>query len=338
MSQITYDALTNAKQALSPLYVIHGEEDLLRIEALDALRQRAKEQGYLTREILTVDNHFDWSEIWSSLNSMGLFADKKLLEIHIPSGKPGKEGGAALSELPQHLNDETVVVIFLPKLESATLKTKWFSILTGNAKVLDAKAITTANLPDWIRSRLAQHQLKIEPEALDLFAQRVEGNLLAARQEIDKLALIHPPKTVLTLKDTEEAIANVARFDVFQLASSWMNGDINRLQHILDGLEAEGNEPILLLWAVSEDLRTLIRLKGAFSQGQTVASVRTTLRLWGDKQVIMPKAAKQLSVAQLMHGLQQCCLADKQIKGAADGNAWQTVRSLLIDLAKTFST
>ena len=332
--EISPESVASAEHILQRLYLIHGEEDLLRIEALDALRRRAAEQGFLLREVLTADAHFDWNDMFYALNSMGLFADKKLIEIHIPSGKPGKNGGDALCRLPENLNDDCSVIIFLPKLESAQTKSKWFSALNAHAEVINAKAVDIAQLPLWIKRRLAQNNLDIEADALDVFAQRVEGNLLAARQEIEKLALTHNSSEKINLQEAQEAVAQVARFDVFQLAQSWMNGDFPRLQRLLDGLQADGEEPILLLWAVSEDIRTLIRLQAAFKQGQSVVQVRNVLRLWGDKQNYASRAAKRISTQRLMQALQQCAVADKQIKGAAEGSAWQTVRELLGSLAR----
>ena len=182
----------SAANKLQPLYVIHGEEDLLRVEALDKLRAAAKQQGYLNREVYTADNAFDWNEMLASANSMGLFADLKLMEIHIPNGKPGKNGGEALLSLAENLPDDTVTVVMLPKLEKAQTQAKWFAAMARQGVVLEAKAVSGNALPAWIKGRLKNAGLDIEADALTLFAERVEGNLLAAKQEIDKLALLHP--------------------------------------------------------------------------------------------------------------------------------------------------
>ena len=163
---------------LKPLYVIHGEEDLLRVEALDVLRQAARQQGYLNREVYSADSaSFDWQELLHAAGSMGLFADLKLLEIHIPGGKPGKAGGDALQELAGRLPEDTAVVLMLPKLERAQMQAKWFAALAKHGVVLEAKAVSGAALPQWIQGRLKQAGLEIEADALSLFAERVEGNL-----------------------------------------------------------------------------------------------------------------------------------------------------------------
>ena len=318
---------------LQPLYIIHGEEDLLRVEALDHIRAAAREHGYLNREVISVDAKFDWSELRAASQSVGLFAELKLLEVHIPGGKPGKEGGEALQELADGLPEDTCVLILLPKLERAQTQGKWFGALARHGSVVEAKAVSGQALPQWIRQRLQHHNLDIEPDALALFAERVEGNLLAAKQEIDKLALLHPPGHLLNMADAQMAVANVARFDVFQLAAAWMGGDAPRLLRLLEGLEAEGEEPVLLLWAVAEDVRTLIRLLAALKQGQNLAEVRNTLRLWGDKQTLAPKAAKRLGINRLLAALQDCARIDRQIKGAEDGAAWPQFKHLLMSLA-----
>ena len=319
---------------LNPLYVIHGAEDLLRVEALDVLRQAARQQGYLNREVYSADSaSFDWQELLHAAGSMGLFADLKLLEIHIPGGKPGKAGGDALQELAGRLPEDTAVVLMLPKLERAQMQAKWFAALAKHGVVLEAKAVSGAALPQWIQGRLKQAGLEIEADALSLFAERVEGNLLAAKQEIDKLALLHPRGHLLNVADAEAAVANVARFDVFQLAGAWMSGDAARTARLLEGLEADGEEPVMLLWALAEDIRILIRLTAALKQGQSVQSVRNSLRLWGDKQTLAPMAVRRISIARLLAALQDCAKIDCMIKGAEVGNAWAEFKHLTLELA-----
>ena len=334
MAQLNPHQLAESlRGGLQPLYIIHGEEDLLRVEALDHIRAAAREHGYLNREVISVDAKFDWSELRAASQSVGLFAELKLLEVHIPGGKPGKEGGEALQELADRLPEDTCVLILLPKLERAQTQGKWFGALARHGSVVEAKAVSGQALPQWIRQRLQHHNLDIEPDALALFAERVEGNLLAAKQEIDKLALLHPPGHLLNMADAQMAVANVARFDVFQLAAAWMGGDAPRLLRLLEGLEAEGEEPVLLLWAVAEDVRTLIRLLAALKQGQNLAEVRNALRLWGDKQTLAPKAAQRLGINRLLAALQDCARIDRQIKGAEDGAAWPQFKHLLMSLA-----
>ena len=309
MPQLDINQLSGSlKGALQPLYVIHGEEDLLRIEALDSIRAVAKQRGYLNRESYTVENaNFDWNEVLANADSAGLFADLKLLEIHIPSGKVGKNGGEALQQLAENLPRDTVT--------------------------LEAKAVSSNALPAWINARLQQHGLEAEAAAIALFAERVEGNLLAAKQEVDKLALLFPQGHLISIQDAQESVANVARFDVFQLAAAWMGGNVRRTAHLLDALAADDEEPVLLLWAVAEDVRTLIRLSAALKQGKTVQAVRNELRLWGDKQQYASQAAQRLTVPRLMDALKTCAQIDRQIKGAEAGDARAALRQLVMQLA-----
>ncbi|EPF9442987.1 DNA polymerase III subunit delta [Neisseria gonorrhoeae] len=319
---------------LKPLYVIHGEEELLRIEAVDALRAAAKKQGYLNREAYTADASFDWNELLQTAGSAGLFADLKLLELHIPNGKPGKNGGEALQDFAARLPEDTVTLVLLPKLEKTRLQSKWFAALAAKGEVWEAKPVGAAALPQWIRGRLDKIGLGIEADALALFAERVEGNLLAARQEIDKLALLYPKGHAVNIDEAQTAVANVARFDAFQLAGAWMKGDVPRVCRLLDGLEEEGEEPVLLLWAVAEDVRTLIRLAAALKQGQSIQSVRNSLRLWGDKQTLAPLAVKRISVVRLLDALKTCAQIDRIIKGSEDGDAWTVFKQLVVSLAE----
>lgn len=320
-------------QPLSAAYLIHGEEELLRIEALDAIRSAARSQQYNEREVINIETGFDWASLLSSVHSVGLFADKKLLEIHIPSGKPGKEGAAVLQQLAEQLPENTCLLLILPKLERLQTQSKWFSSWAKNAQIFDAKAINQNALPQWIKNRLAAQNLNIDNDALALFAEKVEGNLLAAKQEIDKLALIHPAGHIVTLDEAQTVVANVARFDIFQLSAAWMSGNSERVLRLLEGLASEGNEPVLLLWVISEDIRTLIRLLAALKQGKSISEMRQSLRLWGEKQTLAPQAARRIGIRRLLEALQICAYIDRQIKGAEEGNAWAEIKHLFLSLA-----
>lgn len=319
-------------QPLSAAYLIHGEEELLRIEALDAIRSAARSQQYNEREVINIETGFDWASLLSSVHSVGLFADKKLLEIHIPSGKPGKEGAAVLQQLAEQLPENTCLLLILPKLERLQTQSKWFSSWAKNAQIFDAKAINQNALPQWIKNRLAAQNLNIDNDALALFAEKVEGNLLAAKQEIDKLALIQPAGHIVTLDEAQTAVANVARFDIFQLSAAWMSGNSERVLRLLEGLASEGNEPVLLLWVISEDIRTLIRLLAALKQGKSISEMRQSLRLWGEKQTLAPQAARRIGIRRLLEALQICAYIDRQIKGAEEGNAWAEIKHLFLSL------
>ena len=322
------------KQPLAAAYLVYGEEDLLRIEAVDALRAAARAQEYFDKQVLQVEGHFDWSLLKEAAQSMGLFAERKLIEIHIPTGKPGKEGDEALLQAASHFPPDTVTVLVLPAMDKTQQKSKWFQAWLQAASAIECKEVTAKQLPQWIAGRLQQQGLRIDGDALDVLAERVEGNLLAAKQEIDKLALLHPDGGQILLQQAQQAVADVARFDVFDLAQSWMLGDAKRVLHLCASLQAEGDEPVLLLWAVSEDLRALLRLKAMQAQGEGEQSIRRNLRLWGDKYFWAERALRRIGVKHTLAALQTCAAIDRQIKGAQDGVAWQTTEQMLLDLCR----
>jgi len=319
---------------LAPLYVVHGDETLLALEAADAIRARARQDGYQEREVLTVESGFDWSSLTAAASSVSLFADRKLLEIRIPSGKPGTEGGAVLAAFAARLPEDTVTLVQLPKLERAQMSGKWFSALDAAGIVLAAQPVERRELPAWIARRLERQQQRLTPDALAFMADRVEGNLLAARQEIDKLALLHPPGE-LDLDALRAAVANVARFDVFKLSESWLAGDVARVTRMLAGLKAEGEAPVLALWSVAEELRGLIRLRVGLKDGKPLAALMKENRIWGERQRLVEPALRRLSQARLQAALGQCADIDRAIKGAGDGDPWDKLEHLLLALSRT---
>ena len=333
MPALSLDALPGALQrSLAPLYVIHGEEQLLALEAADVIRQAASAAGYAEREVLQVEGNYDWSTLRDAMSSVSLFASLKLLEIRIPNGKPGVDGGEALKYLAENPPADTITLILLPKLERAQQQGKWFAALAKSGQIIEARPVSRQELPNWIKQRLARQQQSLDDSTLTFFADRVEGNLLAARQEIDKLALLYPPGA-LTLDQVRNAVANVARFDVFDLAEAWMGGERERLTRMLDGLEAEGETPVLLLWALAEDVRMLLHLRQGLTAGRQVRDLARELRIWGRKQTLAEPALRRIGVRRLTEALEACAQIDRQIKGAEAGDPWLTLRGLLHTLA-----
>ncbi|KUM04386.1 DNA polymerase III subunit delta [Chromobacterium subtsugae] len=333
MPSLSPDALTAAlAKGLAPLYLVHGEEALLALEAADAVRAAARAAGYLEREVLTVEAGFDWSQLFDAMSSVSLFASLKLLEIRIPGGKPGTEGSEALQRLAANPPADTLTLITLPKLDKTQQQGKWFAALEKAGLAVEARPVGRAELPGWISRRLKAQGQQLGSEALAFFVERVEGNLLAARQEVDKLALLYP-KGELSLADLQAAVANVARFDVFQLSESWLAGDAPRLMRMLDGLMAEGEAPVLVLWSLSEDVRMLLRLRQGLKDGRQLRDMARELRLWGDKQRLAEPALRRIGPRKLMQALSECARIDRQIKGVEPGEPWQTMRALATLLA-----
>ena len=319
---------------LAPLYVIHGDEMLLALEAADAIRAAARAAGHLEREVLTVEGHFDWSLLAAAAGSSSLFADRKLLELRLPSGKPGTEGAEALVRLAARLPDDTVTLVLLPRLDKTQQASKWFKALDSAGITLAAQAVERRELPGWISRRLARQQQSLTPEALAFMADRVEGNLLAARQEIDKLALLHPPGE-LDLAALQAAVADVARFDVFQLNAAWLAGETARVTRMLAGLEAEGEAPVLALWSVAEELRSLIRIRIGLRDGKPMAQLLRENRMWGERQRLAEPALRRLGQARLQAALSECAAIDRAIKGAGPGEPWRRLEALLVGLCRT---
>ena len=332
-------------KGLRPLYTLHGDEALLQQEALDAIRAAARAQGYTERSSFTVAGaHFDWSGVLAAGGSLSLFADKQIVEIRIPSGKPGKDGAAALQQMAAAApgNDSTLTVVVLPRLDKATRTGAWFAALEAHGATVQIDPVERAQLPGWIAQRLAaQGQRVVAGEegqrTLQFFADRVEGNLLAAHQEIQKLALLHPAGE-LTQAQVEAAVLNVARYDVFKLSEAVLSGQVARVQRMLDGLQAEGEAEVLVHWALAEDIRALKRVKDAMNAGKPLPMALRENRVWGAKERLFERLLPQASDAALARLLQSAHTVDGIVKGlkAPDWpqDGWQALSRLALQMCK----
>ena len=334
-----------SSSGLRSLYTFYGDEALLQQEALDALRQAARMQGYTERSVFTVAGaHFDWSEVLASGGAMSLFADKQLLEIRIPSGKPGKEGSVALQQLAESAvgNDSTLTIVILPRLDKATKSTAWFAALENNGISVQIDPIERHALPAWIAQRLhAQQQRVAEGESgqhtLQFFADRVEGNLLAAHQEIQKLALLYP-EGELSFEQVERAVLNVARYDVFKLTEAVLSGQPLRVQRMLDGLKAEGEAEVLVHYTLAEEIRALKRVKDAVAAGKALPMVLREQRIWGPRERLFERVLPRLSVGMLEKLLQSAHQVDGIVKGLKTpewpADNWQALHRLALRLCR----
>jgi DNA polymerase III subunit delta len=336
--QLRLEALpAHLAKPLAPLYVISSDEHLLALEAADAIRKAARAQGVSEREVLQADRHFKWNQLLAANQSQSLFGDKKLIELRIPTGKPGKDGGQALQAYAATLGPDNVTLITLPKLDWATQKAAWVATLQQAAVFIDIPLVERAQLPAWIGARLAAQQQSAERSAIDFICERVEGNLLAAHQEIQKLALLHPPGK-LTFAQVQDAVLNVARYDVFKLNEAMLAGDAARLVRMLDGLKGEGEALPLVLWAMAEEIRTLLKLKTAMEQGQPVGALMKQYRIWGPRERLMPPALQRLTLNTLRDALRDAAQIDKMIKGLRApkfaGDAWDAMLQLGLTIAR----
>ena len=310
------------ERELRPLYVLYGDEPLLVLEAADLIRAKARQKGYSEREVLTVLPHFDWGQLLAAGGNMSLFGDKKLIDLRIPTGKPGKEGGAALQQWCQHLSLDNLLLITLPELDWREEKAVWFTALVNAGVVVKWMAPPLAELPGWIAGRLRRQQQNADLESLKFIAERVEGNLLAAHQEILKLGLLYPAGT-LTAAQIREAVLSVARYDIDGLREALLTGDLARLQRTLDGLMQEGEAPPLVLWAMSEEIRALTTIRLGMDAGKPVDMLLKDAKVWGPRAVPVKKALQRLSTAALEAALQHAGQIDRLAKGIGQGNIWE---------------
>ncbi|WP_224038569.1 DNA polymerase III subunit delta, partial [Paraburkholderia unamae] len=318
--QLRPDALEpHLAKGLAGLYVVYGDEHLLAQEACDRIRAAARAAGFTDRSVFTVERGFDWSSLLGASQSMSLFGDRQLVELRIPSGKPGKEGADALKTLAAASNPDVLMLVTLPRLDAATQKSAWFSALAESGVALKVDPVERAALPNWIGQRLALQGQRVAPgedgrRALQFVAERVEGNLLAAHQEIQKLGLLYP-QGVLHFEQIHDAVLNVARYDVFKLNEAMLTGDVGRLSRMLDGLRGEGEASVLVLWAVVEEIRTLLRIKRGVAAGKPLAMLLRENRVWGPRERLIGPALSRLTEATLERGLALAARLDRQVKG-----------------------
>jgi len=332
-------------KSLHPLYVLHGDEALLQQEALDAIRAAARAQGYTERSSFTAAGaHFDWSAVLAAGGSLSLFADRQIIEVRIPSGKPGKDGSAALQQLAEAAvgNDSTLTLVVLPRLDKATRTGAWFGALERAGASVQIDPVERAQLPAWIAQRLAVQGQRVVPgeegqRTLQFFADRVEGNLLAAHQEIQKLALLYP-QGELAPEQVEAAVLNVARYDVFKLSEAVLAGQVLRAQRMLDGLQAEGEAEVLVHWALAEDIRALKRVKDAMNAGKPLPMALRENRVWGSKERLYERLLPRASDAQLARLLRSAHLVDGIVKGLKvpdwPHNGWQALARLALQMCR----
>ena len=320
-------------KGLGPLYVVHGEALLLAIEAADAIRTAARTAGFSEREVIITEQHFKWAELRNSAQSMSLFASRKVIDLRIPSGKPGVEGAQALLEHCENLSADILTLVTLPRLDGTAMKSKWFTALEQHGIVISADEISLAALPEWIAERMKRQGQSTDADTLVFLAQKVEGNLLAAFQEIQKLALLFPAGP-LTFEQVKDSVMDVARFDVFKLSEAMLAGDAERYVRILDGLRAEGTATVLVLWAVAEDIRTLAKVSRAMQQSGNLANALRDARVWGVKQKLVERAARRFTPVFAERALRQAAQIDKLIKGLRHGDVWDELLQLGVRCAR----
>ena len=326
-------------RGLKPLYTVWGDEPLLAQEACDTIRAAARAAGYTERQVHTVAGaHFDWGSLLGAAQAMSLFADRQLIEIRIPSGKPGKDGSEALQRYCQTLGDDVLTLIQLPRLDRTQQQSAWFTALDGAGITVRVEPVERRALPQWIAQRLAAQGQRVQggedgERALAFFSDRVEGNLLAAHQEIQKLALLYPAGE-LAFEQIESAVLNVARYDVFKLGEAVLAGQVARALRMLEGLEAEGEAVVLVQWTLAEDIRALKRVHDAVAAGKPLPMALREARVWGAKERLFERAVPLLTEVVIANLLEAAHVCDGLAKGLKHPDwpqePWEGLRRLVL--------
>ncbi len=319
-------------KGIEPLYVLCGDEPLLADEALALIRERARRTGCGEREVYVAERGFDWDALASGMQNLSLFASRRLIELRLPTGKPGEAGGRFLTALAENPGADHVVVVLLPALDSAGSRSKWATVLAKAAVWVELKPPPREQLPQWLLSRLGRLGLSAEDEALELLAARVEGNLLAAKQEIDKLALLAGGGT-LSAAAIRESVADGARFDVFQLAEAALSGDVARTVRVLHGLQREGESEVLVLWSLARDVLTLADVVARMQQGRSAEAAMADAGVWRSRLEYFRRAVRGRSASDVHRLVRRVALADRIVKGVRPGEPWKALFEVALDLS-----
>lgn len=325
-----------AREPLAPLWVITGEEPLLMLEAADLLRAKAREQGATEREVLNASATWDWSQLPESCVAMSLFGDKKIVELRLASPRPGLKGTQALTDVGEMPLDGVTLLVTIP-YDWTLKKAAWYKALTARAEVVECQPVTARELPAWFAARLAKKQLKAEPAALKILADRCEGNLLAAAQEVLKLTYLFAPESLITEAAVSDSVRDVARFDVETLLEAMFAGDAPKARRIVDNLNAAGESIPSFMWMITEEIRMTLKFRDAVDHGADRMSALRQAGVWGDRSARITRAAGRLNTRKLASALLLCADIDKISKGLIvpnrDTDPWVEISALAVFLA-----
>lgn len=328
--RLRYEQIENAlKKQLSPLYLVTGDEPLQSGEVADAVRFTAKNSGFTSREILSVESDFAWDELKITANSLSIFSDKKILDLRITKAKINAEGASALYNYCQHLPTDTLLLITMPKLDKSALKTKWFQSIDKVGVVIQIWPLDGADLLRWLQRRTQKHGLTITPDGIKLLATKIEGNLLAVSWEIEKLFILYG-NSPISAQIVAEAVANNARFDVFKLIDCVLDGHKTLTVTILNSLKTEAVAAPVVLWALTREARMLIKIQAALNQGQNKATVYQAHRLWYKHKQSVDAVLSRIKTQDLYQIMLLGAKVDRQIKGIETGDCWETLLSLCL--------
>lgn len=316
---------------LSPVYLVSGDEPLQSGECCDAIRSAARDAGHVTREVLEAESHFDWQRLANEATALSLFAEKKIIDLRLPGGKPGAEGGKAISAYCENPPPDTLLLLSLPKIDRQQQNSKWFKAIERVGTVVQVWPIEAQHMPRWIEQRLRVAGIQPTGEAVQILADRVEGNLLAAAQEIQKLLLLRGagPLDATALLD---AVADSARYDVFELVDSALRRQTGRCLHILRGLRGEGVAAPVVLWALHREAHSLSRMSADIARGMSVEHAISRARVFSKRTATVKKGLANLRTAQWLSLLAQCHQADRAIKGLLAQDPWLVLERIVLTM------
>ena len=321
----------NLKQDLAPLYHLFGTEALLIEEALDEIRRQARQQGFSERIRYTLEPGFDWNQLIAAGRSMSLFSDKQIIELRMPTGKPGVGGDKALINYVDSISgNDTVLLLISGAIDKRAQNTQWFKKIEDAGVAVECPGIAAAQLPEWISQRMRAKGLQADADAAERLSHFVEGNLLAAAQEINLLALLSPHEKVTT-ETVENAIADHARFTVYTLVDACLAGSAHRCTRILQGLRRGRAEPVLILWALTREIRTLCHLSAGLAAGARAQDLYKRHGIWSSRSNLVGSALRRLSAPQCHNLLRRLVRADLMLKGRAPmqrESIWEEIESI----------
>lgn len=320
------------ESSLKPVYFISGDEPFQVDESVRMIREAAKSQGYTEREVYHVDRSFDWSELTHSVDSLSLFAERKVIELRIPTGKPGDKGSKALVAYTSQLPEDNLLLIVSGKLEASQTKSKWFKALDTAGATLAVWPLDIQQLPTWLKQRMQHRGLQPTEDALTILAEQVEGNLLAADQELEKLRMLYGEGSI-TAEQVLDAVADSARFDSFALVDVALQGDPVRVSRILHGLKSEGEDVLHILGALMYQLRMLEKMATAVANGQRLEQVFSQYRIWDKRKVVMSAGLNRHSLKRWQAFLLVAGRIERMCKGLATGKPWDELLQLTLRIA-----
>ena len=322
------------QQKLLPVYLVSGDEPLLLQECCDQIRQKARAENCNEREIIEGGvSNFNWQDILHSASNMSLFADRKLIELRLPSGKPGAEGSKALCEYLDIASGDDVLLIVSGKIDKQSTNSKWYKALDKAGVTVQVWPVDAKNLPRWLQQRVRNAGMSIDDDALRLLCERMEGNLLAVVQEVEKLKLLAADSKI-TMQTVTEAVSDNARYNLFDMADNALKGNTSVSLRMLYGLRAEGTEPPVVLWALVREIRTLYEAQLDCDSGQSTQQALSSRRVWQNRMPLMQAALTRHNTHSLSLLLEQAARADGSIKGFADGKPWDNLSRLVITLCR----